>query len=226
MTREQLESEISRLAVEETKIIEIQKRLKRKSSAWIALEVKRIEHSAYLAVYSIQLADMMSTGQRHAKLYGIEYSSSTDPQDIIDAGLRKSGIRSDNSEPSKISVVANGCAKLIVIGIVILIGISIIAVIVDNIDNNNSPGTSFVPTGPNRPAKEHVTMEDAQSMVFDHDAKAFIGYYVRTNRLSSSQLPTFVRHLRTIQEHYPDWDDVRQVKHAIVRTTGKPFQPY
>ncbi len=125
MNREQLESEISRLATEETKIIELQKKLKRKSAAWNALEVKRIEYSAHLAIRSIQLADMMSNTQRYAKFHGVEYSSRTDPQRLIRAGLRKSGIRAvEYAEPSKKSGKSDllrGC--LIIVGMFALLGI-------------------------------------------------------------------------------------------------------
>ena len=99
------------------KIVELQKKLDRKSAAWNALEVKRIEYSAYLAIYSIQLANIISNTNRSSKMYGIEYSSDSNPRDLIRAGLRKAGIRPvPVEEPPKPSEKKkSGCTGFVVL---------------------------------------------------------------------------------------------------------------
>ena len=133
MNRERLESEISRLATEESKIVELQKHLDKKSESWKALEVKRIEYSVQLAIHSIRLADIISGTKRCGRLYGEEYTADSNPIHFIRLGLRKANIYpADNPKPTVKSVssgFASGCVKLIAIGFAVAFVISILVAI-------------------------------------------------------------------------------------------------
>lgn len=241
MTREQLESEISRLALEESQITEIQKRLKRKSSAWTALEIKRIECSSYLAIYSVQLADMMTGTQRHTKLYGIKYSSNTNPQVLIRAGLRKAGIhRTEQPTPSPPPVSKTKASKqskkkegdnlfrwALLIGILAVLFILIMHKTLDDdrdsttksrkVNSTTVDSTSLSSKPDMELASERLKWLDyVQSMVSDPKAKLEIRESVLRRDLPYKKTPQFAEALKDIQRRYPHWDEIRQVRRAIL----------
>lgn len=229
MNREQLEAEISRLATEESKIIELQKNLNRDSTSWTALEIKRVEYSSHLAIRSIQLADMMSNTQRHTKLYGVEYSSHTDPQQLIRAGLRKAGIHSETSEPSQLSMVASGCAKMFAIGFAIAIVLSIIAVIADLDDNDNVSDVSQVKSSQSKEPRTRVQFPPLptpseppphryEELIWPElsiNAQQLIQHSIEVGEIQSRY--TFFKHLRAVRHEFPNFDDISHVKIAILR---------
>ncbi len=213
--REKLESEIRRLAEQEVKLIEHQNKLKRKTSAWTALEIKRIECSSYLAIYNMQLADMISNTRGRAKLYGVEYSSDTNPQYIIRHGLQKAGI--DPTERIKVPASNDKSEKSIRLGGFWIFGaiticVLFVAFLIKIGNSNDDNDTSYADR-----------LSEAKSMVSDRDAKVMIGNLVVLGHLPFSQLPQFTKILESSKYYYTD--DLMRVKYAFVEVTGNPF-PY
>lgn len=223
MNREQLESEISRLATEETKVIELQKKLKRKSAAWNALEVKRIEYSAHLAIRSIQLADMMSSTQRYAKFHGVQYSSHTDPQYLIRVGLQKAGIRPvEHVEvPKQPERKRRGWVIFV---LVMLFAFFLVIIIADmrqdalHKPSATRPNTSDSKVPEVRYPRYPGYENNALWPMLSEGAQLLIRKSVKAGEIPYGSRDKFFKHLRAVRKEYPYWTDVEQVRRAIFRT--------
>ena len=233
MNSEQLESEILRLATEETKIVELQKKLDRKSAAWNALEVKRIEYSAHLAIYSIQLADIVSNTKCSSKMYGVEYSSDSNPRHLIRAGLRKAGVRpvpvEEPPKPSKEK--KSGCTGFAVL---ILFAI-VLGIILIGLHNSTDTSNKITRHSTSEPSSKRVQYEPKTSLPspaqppphtyegllwpkLSVDAQRLIRHSVEVGTISSRY--KFFKHLQQVRHEFPNWDDISQVQIAMIRATA------